>query len=118
MRDSLSHFYEIVFKQALSFSTEFTSMAANTFRNKTRRTPMAKYIYSTTQCHVALDRLEQSTIDQIMQNSVKDNQKNITTMVCILLTITGVHNRLLFLVLVQNKTINIEFTSPRKNLPF
>ncbi|UJR21993.1 hypothetical protein I4U23_025061 [Adineta vaga] len=51
---------------------EFVTMAANTFRNDTRRTPMAKYIHSTIQCSVILDRLEQSTIDQIMQNSTDD----------------------------------------------
>ncbi|CAF1065454.1 unnamed protein product [Adineta ricciae] len=51
---------------------EFVTMAATTFRNNTRRTPMAKYIHSTIQCSVILDRLEQSTIDQIMQNSTDD----------------------------------------------
>ncbi|CAF4279482.1 unnamed protein product [Adineta steineri] len=54
-------------------------MATNTFRNNTKRTPMAKYIHSTIQCSVVLDRLEQSTINQIMQNSAEDNQINIAT---------------------------------------
>lgn len=47
-------------------------MAVNTFRNKTRSTPMAKYIHSTIQCQVALDRLDQATIDQIMDTSTSD----------------------------------------------
>jgi hypothetical protein len=59
-------------------------MAANTLRNNTTKTPMAKYIHSTIQCHVNLDRLEQSTIDQIMQNSVEDDQKRIAIIVSIL----------------------------------
>ena len=54
-------------------------MATNTFRNNTRRTPMAKYIYSTIQCQVVLDRLDQSTIDQIIANSSTDN----SSIVCI-----------------------------------
>ncbi|CAF1056884.1 unnamed protein product [Rotaria sordida] len=57
--------------------SEFITMATNTFRNNTRRTPMGQYIHSTLQCHVVLDRLEQSTIDQIMKNSIEDNQTNI-----------------------------------------
>jgi hypothetical protein len=60
-------------------------MATNTFRNNTRRTPMAKYIHSTIQCNVVLDRLDQSTIDQIMQNSHEDNQKKIAKTVSIFL---------------------------------
>ncbi len=60
-------------------------MATNTFRNNTRRTPMAKYINSTIQCQVVLDRLDQSTIDQIMANSNADNQTKLVTIVCILL---------------------------------
>jgi hypothetical protein len=59
-------------------------MVANTCRNNTRKTPMAKYINSTIQCHVALDRLDQSVIDQIMKNSLEDKQTKIATMVCIL----------------------------------
>jgi hypothetical protein len=54
------------------FSTELISMAANTFRNKTA---MSKYIQSILQCNVVLDRLEQSTIDQLMQISTEDNDK-------------------------------------------
>ncbi|CAF2612784.1 unnamed protein product [Rotaria sp. Silwood2] len=59
--------------------SEFITMATNTFRNNTRRTPMGQYIHSTLQCHVVLDRLEQSTIDQIMKNSIADNQTNIVS---------------------------------------
>lgn len=59
-------------------------MAANTFRNNTRKTPMSKYIHSTIGCRVVLDRLEKSTIDQIIKNSFEDNQTNITPIVCIL----------------------------------
>ncbi|CAF3675322.1 unnamed protein product [Adineta steineri] len=59
--------------------TQFITMATNTFRNNTKRTPMAKYIHSTIQCSVVLDRLEQSTINQIMQNSAEDNPINIVT---------------------------------------
>ncbi|CAF1078331.1 unnamed protein product [Rotaria sp. Silwood1] len=59
--------------------SEFITMATNTFRNNMRRTPMGQYIHSTLQCHVVLDRLEQSTIDQIIKNSIKDNQTNNTT---------------------------------------
>jgi hypothetical protein len=58
-------------------------MAANTFCNNTRKTPMAKYIHSTIQCRVVLDRLDQANIDQIMENSIEDNQRKIATTVCI-----------------------------------
>jgi hypothetical protein len=64
-------------------------MATNTFRNNTRRTPMAKYINSTIQCQVVLDRLDQSTIDQIMANSNADNQTKLVTIVCILLSFSN-----------------------------
>ncbi len=57
-------------------------MAANTLRNNSKRTPMAKYINSTIQCQVVLDRLEQSTINQIMENSNNDNQISLTKKVC------------------------------------
>lgn len=52
-------------------------MAANAFRNNTSRTPTSKYIHSTIKCHVVLDRLERSTIDQIMKNAIEDDQKTI-----------------------------------------
>ena len=58
-------------------------MAANTLRNHAKRTPMGKYINSTIQCHVVLDRLEQSAIDQIMKDSNKDDETSLTTIVCI-----------------------------------
>jgi hypothetical protein len=67
-------------------------MATNTFRNNTRRTPMAKYIHSTIQCHVVLDRLEQSAINQIMQNSIENDQTDITTTVCIPYRIVKIYN--------------------------
>lgn len=54
-------------------------MAANTFRNSTRKTPMAKYINSTIQCNVVLDRLDQIAIDQIMQNANEDNQNKVSS---------------------------------------
>lgn len=55
-----------------SLCSEFVKMAANTFRNSNRRTPMAAYIRSTIHCSVLLDRLEQSAIDQMMQNSTEE----------------------------------------------
>lgn len=82
---SMMIFQSQKFDRILSFSTEFITMATNTFRNNTRRTPMAKYIHSTIQCQVVLDRLDQSTIDQIMANSTTDNQTQIALIVSILL---------------------------------
>jgi hypothetical protein len=73
----------ILLNPILSFSAEFITMAANTLNNNTRRTPMAKYIHSTIQCHVVLDRLEQSAIDQIMQNSLENDQTKLAQIVCI-----------------------------------
>ncbi len=79
-------------------------MATNTFRNNTRRTPMAKYINSTIQCQVVLDRLDQSTIDQIMENSIEDNQKRIATTVCIFVCSNHIKS-LTFFITVENQTI-------------
>jgi len=59
--------------------TEFISMAASTLRNNTSNTSTSKYVNSILRCNVVLDRLEQSTIDQIMQNSIEDDDKIITT---------------------------------------
>ncbi len=56
-------------------------MAANTFRNNTSKTVMTNYVQSILQCNVVLDRLEQSEIDQIMQNSVEDDNKFVSTTV-------------------------------------
>jgi hypothetical protein len=67
-------------------------MATNTFCNNTRRTPMAKYIHSTIQCRVVLDRLEQSTINQIMQNSIENDQTDIATTVCIPYRMIKIYN--------------------------
>jgi hypothetical protein len=60
-------------------------MAANTFRNNTSKISMSKSVNSILRCNVVLDRLEQSAIDQIMQNSIEDNDKIMTTIVRILL---------------------------------
>jgi len=56
-------------------------MAVSTFRNNTNRTSMSKCVQSILRCHVLIDRLEQSTIDQIMENSTEDNDKIIETTV-------------------------------------
>ena len=69
-------------------------MAANTFRNNTRRTPMSQYIHSTLQCNVVVDRLEQSAIDQMMGKSIENNQTSIAMTVCIF---SSAHNRSLLL---------------------
>jgi hypothetical protein len=50
-------------------------MAANTYRNHRSKTSVGKYVNSILQCHVILDRLDQSAIDQIMQNSTEDDHK-------------------------------------------
>ncbi len=63
----------------ISFYTDFISMATSMFRNSTSR--MSKYVHSILQCNVVLDRLEQSTIDQIMQNSPEDDDNIISTIV-------------------------------------
>ncbi len=60
-------------------------MAANTFRNNTSKISMSKSVNSILRCNVVLDRLEQSAIDQIMQNSIEDNDKITTTIVRIFL---------------------------------
>lgn len=44
-------------------------MAANTFRNQSQRTPMAKYIHSTIQCQVVVDRLDQTMLGKLMGTS-------------------------------------------------
>jgi len=76
-----SIFFVLRDENCISFYTEFISMAASGFRNNTNRSSMSKYVHSTLQCNVVLDRLEQSTIDQIMQNSPEDDDKIIATMV-------------------------------------
>ena len=58
-------------------------MAVNTFRNKTRSTPMARYIHSTIQCQVALDRLDQAAIDQIIEASTTDTRTQTIAIVSI-----------------------------------
>ena len=46
-------------------------MATNTLYNKTSPTFMDAYVHSILQCHVALDRLEQTTIDHAMTNLIE-----------------------------------------------
>lgn len=59
-------------------------MTSKTTRNSTSRISTSKYVRSILQCHVVLDRLEQSTIEQIMQNSIDDDDKTISTVVRII----------------------------------
>lgn len=74
-----------------SFSTEFINMAMNTFRNKTRSTPMTKYIHSTIQCQVVLDRLDQTTIDQIMRASTTDTSHKTLAIVSRSISLQQIH---------------------------
>ncbi|CAF3738277.1 unnamed protein product [Rotaria sordida] len=57
--------------------TDLINMTPKISRNNTNKTSMSKYVNSVFKCHVVLDRLEQSTIDQMIQNSTEDNDKNI-----------------------------------------
>ncbi|CAF3649560.1 unnamed protein product [Rotaria sp. Silwood1] len=50
-------------------------MTPKNSRNNTSKPSMSKYVNSILQCHVVLDRLEQSTIDEIIQNSTENNNK-------------------------------------------
>ncbi|CAF3046013.1 unnamed protein product [Rotaria sp. Silwood2] len=52
-------------------------MTPRTSRNNTSKFSMSNHVNSSLQCHVVLDRLEQSTIDEIIQNLTEDNDKNI-----------------------------------------
>jgi hypothetical protein len=56
-------------------------MADNTVCNTASESSMGKYVHSVLQCHVVLDRLEQSAIDQIMQNTTENDDENIVTIV-------------------------------------
>jgi hypothetical protein len=49
--------------------------------NNSIKIPTIEYVHSVLNCHVVLDRLEQSTIDQIMQNSIDDDDSSITSIV-------------------------------------
>lgn len=50
-------------------------MAASAYRPSTGKTVMNKYVQSALQCNVVLDRLEQSSIDQIMRNSTANDDE-------------------------------------------
>lgn len=43
-------------------------------RTNTSRTSISKYVNSIIQCQVVLDRLEQTTINELMQNSTEDEE--------------------------------------------
>lgn len=51
-------------------------MAANTFRNQTQKTPTAKYIHSTIQCRVAVDRLDLTMIDKLLTDSCTNHSNS------------------------------------------
>jgi hypothetical protein len=51
-------------------------MAANTLYNKTSPAFMDAYVHSILQCHVALDRLEQSSIDHAMTELIEGDVDN------------------------------------------
>lgn len=64
-------------------STDLISMATSTFRKGTCQISKNKQIRSILDCNVILDRLEQSTINQIMQNA-HDETIQMQTKVCII----------------------------------
>ncbi len=93
-------------KIVFSFCTEFISTAANTLRNHRSKTSVGKYVHSILQCHVILDRLEQSTIDQIMQNSAEDDDKCISISVRIFYLRNKIVLSIIFIfIIVNNRSI-------------
>ncbi|CAF2092558.1 unnamed protein product [Rotaria magnacalcarata] len=62
-------------RQKLS-KTVSNNMTPKTSRNIPSRKSITKYVNSILQCHVVLDRLEQTAIDQIMQNSTEDDERS------------------------------------------
>ena len=63
IREIIFYFY-----LALINAAGETAIATNTSSNSKN-----EYVHSILQCHVALDRLEQSTINQLIQNSLDNN---------------------------------------------
>ena len=51
-------------------------MAASACRPSTSKIVINKYVQSALQCNVVLDRLEQSSIDEIMRNSTANDDDN------------------------------------------
>ena len=56
-------------------------MATNTLCNKTNPTFMDAYVHSILQCHVALDRLEETSIDHAMTNLIERDMNDADTTV-------------------------------------
>ncbi|CAF0912202.1 unnamed protein product [Adineta steineri] len=74
----LSSLYKSPKKRKLP-KTEFISLATNTLRHNTSKISIYNPVHSALQCHVVLDRLGQSTIDQIMQSSSEDDNASIAS---------------------------------------
>ncbi|CAF3270677.1 unnamed protein product [Rotaria socialis] len=62
-------------RQKLS-KTVSNNMTPKTSRNIPSRNSITKYVNSILQCHVVLDRLEQTAINQIMRNSTEDDKRS------------------------------------------
>jgi hypothetical protein len=58
------------------------NQAADAIADVTGEHSMNQYVHSILQCHVALDRMDQSAIDQLMQDSADSRGERVKPTVC------------------------------------
>ena len=79
MRSRISALFLFVFQvenNSFSFVIEFITLAADTSQNRGADTSMNRYVDSALHCHVALDRLDALTIDQLMKETTGGNESD------------------------------------------
>jgi hypothetical protein len=68
------------------------SLAADHSYNRTMPTLMSDYIDSALHCHISLDRLDEYTIDQILMNSIQDEESSDAATSVSILSMTRLHS--------------------------